>query len=164
MGPMMTYTMQMHRRLAIASLAFALLVPPVNRAIAVGWPLVTPGAEARDNAAPHLRQSGTSAVQGAPVITVTQPDFSRALSNPMTFDIQFRAAPGSTINPSTFQAKYGWLGINITSRLLDHATRTTNGLFAANVNVPTGNHRISVSIADNRGRVGTRVVNLHVLR
>src|SRR5262249_4699092 len=154
----------MHRGLAITILAFALLILQGRWAIAVGWPLVTPGAEARDNAAPRLRQSATPMVQGAPVITVRQPDISRALNNPMTFDIQFRAAPGSTINPSTFQARYGWLGINITSRLLDHATRTTNGLFAANVNVPTGNHRISVSVADNRGRVGTRVVNLHVLR
>ena len=160
----MTHTMPMRRRLAIAILAFSLLILPGSWAIAVAWPLVTPGAEARDNSAPHLRQSATPAVQGAPVITVTQPDISRAVRNPMTFDIQFRAAPGSTINPSTFQANYGWLGINITSRLLAHGTRTPNGLFAANVNVPTGNHRISVSIADNRGRVGTRVVNLHVLR
>jgi hypothetical protein len=103
-------------------------------------------------------------VQGAPVITMKRPDISRALRNPMTFDIQFRAAPGATINLSTFQARYGWLGINITSRLLEHATQTRNGLFAADVNVPTGNHRITVSIADNLGRVGTRVVNLHVLR
>ena len=103
-------------------------------------------------------------MQAAPVITVKQPDISRALRSPMTFDIQFRAAPGATINLSTFQAKYGSLGIDITSRLLEHATRTPNGLFAANVDVPTGDHRISVSIADNLGRVGTRVVNLHVLR
>ena len=153
-----------YRRLAIAVLAFALLVLPGKWAIAVAWPLVTPGAEARDDAAPHLRQSTPPGVQGAPVITLRRPDTSRTLSNPMTFDIQFRAAPGATINPSTFQARYGWLGINITSRLLEHATRTPTGLLAANVNVPTGNHRVSVSVADNRGRVGTRVVNLHVLR
>lgn len=77
--------------------------------------------------------------------------------------LQFRAAPGATIIPSTFEAKYGWLGINITSRLLEHATRTPNELFAADVDVPAENHRISVSIADNLGRVGTRVINLHVL-
>jgi hypothetical protein len=154
----------MHRKLAIAILAFWLPILPGKWALGAEWPLVTPGAEARDNAAPHLRQSATAAVQGAPVITVKQPDMSRALRNPMTFDIQFSAAPGAAINPSTFQAKYGWLGINITSRLRQHATRTPNGLFAADVDVPSGNHRISVSIADNLGRVGTRVVNLHVLR
>jgi hypothetical protein len=157
-------TMPMHRRLAIAILAFALPVLPGKWAIGAGWPLVTPGEEARDNAAPHLRQSATPAVRGAPAITVKHPDISRALRNPTTFEIQFRAAPGATINLSTFQAKYGWLGINITSRLLQHATRTPNGLFAADVNVPTGNHRISLSITDNLGRVGTRVVNLNVLR
>src|SRR5215471_9822126 len=140
--------MPMNRRLAIATLAFALSLQPGARAIA--WPLVTPDEDMRDNAAPHLRQSTARPASGAPVITVRQPNFSRALRNPMTFDIQFRAAPGATINLSTFQAKYGWLGINITNRLLGHATRSPNGLFAANVNVPTGNHRVSVSIADNR--------------
>jgi hypothetical protein len=143
-------------------LAFALSVLP--GAWAIAWPLVTPEEDMRDNAAPHVRQSTARPASGAPVITVKQPNVSRALRNPMTFDIQFRAAPGATINPSTFQAKYGWLGINITSRLLEHANRTPDGLFAAGVNVPAGNHRISVSVADNRGRVGTRVVNLHVLR
>ena len=160
---MLLSTMLTNRTLAIAILAFALPVLPGKWAIGAGWPLVTPGEEVRDNAAPHVRQSATPAEQGAPVITVRQPNVARALRNPMTFDIEFRAAPGATINLSTFQAKYGWLGINITSRLLEHATRTPNGLFAAAVNVPTGNHRISVSIADNLGRVGTRVVNLHVL-
>jgi len=154
--------MPMNRRLAVATLAFALSVLP--GAWAIAWPLVTPEEETRDNAAPHVRQSTAQPASGAPVITVKQPNVSRALRNPMTFDIQFRAAPGATINLSTFQAKYGWLGINITNRLLGHATRTSNGLFAADVDVPTGNHRISVSIADNLGRVGTRVVNLHVLR
>jgi hypothetical protein len=156
--------MPMHRRLGIAILAFALPLLPGKRAIAAGWPLVTPQQEARDNAAPHLPQPAKPAVQGTPVITVKQPDISHVLRNPTTFDIQFRAAPGATINLSTFQAKYGWLGINITSRLLGHATRTRSGLFAAEVNVPKGNHRISLSIADNLGRVGTLVVNLRVLR
>jgi hypothetical protein len=150
------------RRLTIAILAFTLAVLP--GAWAIAWPLVTPEEETRDNAAPHVRQSTARAASGAPVITVKRPDTSRALRNPMSFDIQFRAAPRATINPSTFQARYGWLGINITSRLLEHATRTPNGLFANDVDVPTGNHRISVSIADNLGRVGTRVVNLRVLR
>jgi len=151
--------MPMNRRLAVATLAFALSVLP--GAWAIAWPLVTPEEETRDNAAPHVRQSTAQPASGAPVITVKQPNVSRALRNPMTFDIQFRAAPGATINLSTFQAKYGWLSINIANRLLGHAI---NGLFAADVDVPTGNHRISVSIADNLGRVGTRVVNLHVLR
>jgi hypothetical protein len=78
-------------------------VLPGKWAMGAGWPLVTPGAGVSDNAAPHLRQSATPAVQGAPVITVTQSDISRGLRNPTTFDIRFRAAPGATINLSTLQ-------------------------------------------------------------
>ena len=141
-----------------------LLGLPAVQAIGAEWQLVTPVEDARDDAAPHVPQSASPAVSGAPVITVKQPDVSYPLHNPMTFDIQFTAAPGATINLPTFQARYGWLGINITSRLLQHSTRTPNGLFAADVEVPTGNHRISVSIADNLGRVGTRVANLIVLK
>src|SRR5262245_26512825 len=84
-------TIPMRRRLAIAILAFALPVLPGKWAIGAGWSLVTPGEEARDNSAPHLRQSTTPAVQGTPAITVKQPDISRAVRNPTTFDILFRA-------------------------------------------------------------------------
>jgi hypothetical protein len=73
-------------------------------------------------------------------------------------------ARGTTINRLTLWVKYGWLGIDVTQRLLGHATWTASGLFAADANVPTGNHRISVSIADNLGRVSTRVANLNVLK
>jgi len=67
-----------NRTLAITILAFALPVLPGKWAIGAGWPLVTPGEEVRDNAAPHVRQSATPAEQGAPVITVRQPNVSRA--------------------------------------------------------------------------------------
>ena len=65
----------------------------------------------------------------------------------------FGLAQGATINRSPLRVKYGWLGIDVTQRLLGHATWTAGGLFAADADVPTGNHRISVSIADNLGEV-----------
>jgi hypothetical protein len=157
-------TMPMNTRLAVATLAFVLLVLSAAQGIGAEWPLVTPAEEARDNAAPHAPQSATPAVSGAPVITVKQPNVSRPLRNPTTFDIQFSAARGATINRSTLRVKNGWLGIDITQRLLEHATWTASGLFAADADVPRGNHRISVSIADNLGSVGTRVANLNVLK
>ena len=156
--------MRTNKRLAIAILAPMLLGLPAVQAIGAEWQLVTPAEDARDDVALHVPQSTLPAVSGAPVITVKQPDVSRPLHNPMTFDIQFSAAQGATINRSTLRVKYGWLGIDVTQRLLGHATWTASGLFAADADVPTGNHRISVSIADNLGRVGTRVANLNVLK
>jgi hypothetical protein len=155
--------MRTNKRLAIAILASMLLDLPAVQATGAEWQLVTPAEDARDDAAPHVPQT-PPAVSGAPVITVKQPDVSHPLHNPMTFDIQFSPAQGATINRSTLRVKYGWLGIDVTQRLLGHATWTASGLFAADADVPTGNHRISVSIADNLGRVGTRVANLNVLK
>ena len=52
--------------------------------------------------------------------------------------------------------QYGWLGIDITARLLEHATETAYGLSAKNVDLPFGDHTITVSIADSNGRTGSR--------
>ena len=155
--------MRTNKRLAIAILAPMLLGLPAVQAIGAEWQLVTPAEDARDDAALHVPQSTLPAVSGAPVITVKQPDVSRPLHNPMTFDIQFSAAQGAMINRSTLRVKTGSVS-TVTQRLLGHATWTASGLFAADADVPTGNHRISVSIADNLGRVGTRVANLNVLK
>ena len=154
--------MRTNKRLAIAILASMLLDLPAVQATGAEWQLVTPAEDARDDAAPHVPQT-PPAVSGAPVITVKQPDVSHPLHNPMTFDIQFSPAQGATINRSTLRVKTGSVS-TVTQRLLGHATWTASGLFAADADVPTGNHRISVSIADNLGRVGTRVANLNVLK
>jgi hypothetical protein len=53
---------------------------------------------------------------------------------------------------STFRAKYGWLGIDITALLLEHATETADSLSAQNVDLPSGDHSITVSISDSAGR------------
>jgi len=62
----------------------------------------------------------------------------------------------------SFQALYGFFNIDITSRLLEHAKVTADGLVAENVNIPAGEHRVTLEIADNEGRVGTRTFKFTV--
>jgi hypothetical protein len=62
----------------------------------------------------------------------------------------------------TFNATYGLLGINITRRLLDHAVTTPNGLAAENIELPTGRHRVTLSIADTSGKTASRTFNFSV--
>ena len=153
--------MLMHWMSAIIVLLLAL--QPISRAHAVeGWDLITPEEEARDNAAPHVSQPTPRTVPHSPVIDVRQPNLSRPIYNPTTINVQFRAAHGATIVMSTFRATYGWLGIDITARLLEHATKTANSLSAQNVDLPVGDHKITVSIADNHGRTGSRVLRMSV--
>jgi hypothetical protein len=153
--------MLMHWMRAIVVLLSAL--QPISRAHAVeGWDLITPEEEARDNAAPHMPQPALRTVPHSPVIDVRQPNLSRPIFNPTTINVQFRAAHGATIVMSTFLATYGWLGIDITARLLEHATKTANSPSAQNVDLPVGDHKITVTIADNHGRTGSRVLQMSV--
>lgn len=64
----------------------------------------------------------------------------------------------------TFNARYGWLGIDITRRLLDHAATTANGLVAADVELPLGSHRVTLSIADTSGKSASRTFRFSVVR
>jgi len=153
--------MLIHSMRAIIMLLLAL--QPISRVHAVeGWDLITPEEEARDNAAPHVSQPTPRAVLHSPVIDLRQPNLSRPIYNPTTIYVQFRAAHGATIVMSTFRATYGWLGIDITARLLEHATKTANSLSARNVDLPVGDHKITVTIADNHGRTGSRVLRMSV--
>ena len=153
--------MLIHSMRAIIMLLLAL--QPISRVHAVeGWDLITPEEEARDNAAPHVSQPAPRAVPQSPVIDVRQPNLSRPIYNPTTINVQFRAAHGAAIVISTFRATYGWLGIDITARLLEHATKTANSLSAQNVDLPVGDHKITVSIADSHGRTGSRVLRMSV--
>jgi hypothetical protein len=114
--------------------------------------------------APHVAQPTPRAAPGAPRIVVRQPIISRPIHNPTATDVRFRVAPGATIKMSTFRAKYGWLGIDITARLLEHATETADSLSAKNVDLPSGDHSITVSISDSAGRTGSRVLRLSVVK
>jgi hypothetical protein len=142
----------------LATLGIALSTPAIGNA----WHLVTPEEEALDKGTPHSAAPPDSTAP--PTIHLVQPDISRPLGNPMTIEVQFAAEPGHTIDRASFNATYGWLGINITRRLLEHSTWTPNGLVAEDIELPRGNHRVTMSIADTSGRRSSRTFNLSVSR
>jgi hypothetical protein len=124
------------------------------------WKLINPEEEARDNAAP--RAPAPADLPPPPTITLVRPDISRPIQNPVTVEVQFGAGPGQTIDMSTFNATYGWLGINITQRLLEHAVKMPNSVSAANVELPAGEHRVTLSIADTSGKRASRTFSFNV--
>lgn len=82
----------------------------------------------------------------------------------MTIEVRFTPGPGSSVDMNSFNATYGRLGINITQRLLDHAVVTPDGLSAANVELPSGNHRVTLSIADTSGKTASKTFRFSVAR
>lgn len=124
------------------------------------WDLVTPEEETRDRTAPRV--PGPPDLPPPPVIDLRRPDLSKPIRNPVTIELLFSAGPGRTIDMRTFKATYGWLGINITSRLLQHAVTKPNGLSAENVDLPPGDHKVTVSIADTLGKTASRTFRFSV--
>jgi hypothetical protein len=151
----------MHRRYLLAGLFLALILPA--RAADV-WQLVTPEEVARDAAGNHMAMPGLRALPqpGAPTIVVEQPGTAAKLHPPVTFLIRFVPEAGTAINTDSFHAKYGWLGIDITSRLLQHARLVGQTLQADNVAIPAGDHKVTLEIADFRGRVASQTFNFTV--
>jgi hypothetical protein len=139
----------MQRRTFIAGLGITTLGLPAPSAIA--WDLVSAEEERQE----HLITP--------PTIEVIQPDPTKPISGPVTIKLAFRTQPGASIVPSTFEATYGFLGFNITARLLEHATLTPQGITAEDVSIPSGRHNITLSVADTMGRVAKRTFQVTVV-
>jgi hypothetical protein len=129
-----------------------LAVPSVAQA---KWDLITPEEDARDRAAPKV--PGPSDLPAPPVIELVRPaDISKPVQNPITIELRFASGAGPAIDMESFRATYGWLGINITGRLLEHATKLPDSLVAENVDLPAGDHRVTVSIANTAGKAASK--------
>jgi hypothetical protein len=141
-------------------MALSVALPTLPTGAQTAWDLLTPMEEARDNAAPH--RSGPADLPGPPLIQLLRPNISQPISNPTTIEVRFSAGPNAAINMRTFKATYGWLGINITGRLLAHAKQTRNTLVANNVDLSRGDHRVTLSIADTSGKRSARTFRFTV--
>ncbi len=126
------------------------------------WRLVSPEEEARDDAAPET--PAPPDLPAPPLIELVRPDISRPVQNPVTIEVRFGAGPGREIDMSSLNATYGRLGINITGRLLAHAVTTPNSMSAANVDLPAGQHRVTLSIADTTGKRASQTFQFSVAR
>ena len=152
-------TISMRARVLFVPLGLALAAFPLR---AQAWPLITPDEEARDNAAPE--GVAPADLPPPPAIDLLRPDISAPVRNPVTIEVRFRAGANHAIDMRTFNATYGRLGINITGRLLEHAATTPDGLSAENVELPTGSHRVTLSIADTSGKTASRTFRFTVAR
>ena len=152
-------TISMRARVLLVPLGLALATFPRT---AQAWRLITPDEEARDNAASEGLPPAD--LPPPPAIDLVRPDISGPVQNPVTIEVRFRAGANHAIDMRTFNATYGRLGINITSRLLEHAATTPDGLSAANVELPTGSHRVTLSIADTSGKTASRTFRFSVVR
>ena len=114
-------------------------------------------AAASRNAPPVQEASSDPADPMAPQITIVDPDsIDKAIKNPFAMEVLFKSKDGNPVDFKTFQALYGSLKLDITSRLMKEAIKTSTGIKLYNVNVPSGTHRILLRIKDSQNRLAEK--------
>jgi len=94
-----------------------------------------------------------------PAIQVVDPQsLDLPLKNPFKMEVLFKPQQGATLDFTSFKALYGVLKLDITDRLLKEATKTPTGIKLANVDVPSGRHKLLLSIKDSQGRFSAKEI------
>jgi hypothetical protein len=104
----------------------------------------------------------TSVVPGAPHIEVVQPRLDHPVSSPTPIQLVFVPSATSVVRPETFKVLYGRLRIDITQRLTQVAKITAEGIHIKEARLPKGNHRLLLSIEDQNGRQGVKLLDFEI--
>ena len=100
---------------------------------------------------------------GQPAIQVLTPaTVGTAVNAPVRIEVAFKPAPGTRIVPSTFRVLYGLLKIDLTDRLKKHATVTESGVVVDQAQVPAGQHRLILQVADDQGNTAEQELRIRV--
>jgi hypothetical protein len=147
----------MHRRtLIIGAIASSYVVA----ARAETWSLITVDEFEKERDSPGTEASPPSPTRTlgppGPTITIEQPDISKPIKAPISIRASFHPHGGATIVLTSFRVTYGSIGLDITSRIVAHARINQSGISADNAQLPSGHHRITVQIADDKGQEGVQ--------
>lgn len=152
-------TMKSRGLLLLAFLALGcVLFSPESRSQANGFWLVTP-EQAVQRDAPTVR-GGDEFPSDGPVIEVKAPDLKQLQHAPVELNVAFspKSAPVAIGTLQVTLVKL--INIDITERLQEFISPT--GIHIPEANLPSGKHRIQISIADTAGKVTVRELVIKV--
>lgn len=142
----------------------AMSVDAQGSAPAMGW-LITPAeaiafkGEEGFNAPPALRPRAAM-----PLINILKPEPAPGLKvkAPFAIAVQFVGRADAPIDPATFQVFYGALKIDITGRITKFVKVTKDGFSLENAQIPSGKHRLTLQVQDEKKRLAERELRLEV--
>jgi len=125
-------------------------------------PLVSQ-AEMRQHDGPtSLLQPLNSPVSGGPAIELLSPQLlSQVIKSPTRIELLFKPSD-SPVNLATFKVLYGKARFDITSRIMKKAKVDANTIVVEEAELPEGEHRFAILIADMQGRSSTREFSVRV--
>lgn len=125
--------------------------------------LITAAEWRQERATPAPPSPKFSPAPGAPKLELLQPrPGPETLASPFDIQLRWNAEGEARIEPQTLRIRYGWMGLDITQRVLAQAEVTSEGLRIRKAALPSGEHKLSVEIADSLQRVGQRQFEVRV--
>jgi hypothetical protein len=102
---------------------------------------------------------------GGPQIEVVQPAESQPVRAPIDIDLRFPARNDARINPATLSVVYAREGFHkdLTELIREHGQVGESAVTLRGAGLPPGPHRLIVEIADDRGNVAHREINIEVI-
>lgn len=120
-------------------------------------------AQASQAAVPMLAVDEAPMNPQGPVIAVVDAEaLAQPLKNPFSMEILLQAQRDAELNFASFKAFYGAFKIDITQRLLKESSKTLTGLKIANVQIPSGRHKILLRVSDTKGRTAEKEIAFKV--
>ena len=114
-----------------------------------------------NNAKPPFTAKSVAS-KDAPLIELSAPKLSSAVSSPTPIELKFQSTPPSTVKPETFKVLYGSFEIDITNRILNLAKVSEAGVFVQEASLPKGKHKLMMVVEDTAGRRGNRSLDFEV--
>ncbi|MCV2441070.1 hypothetical protein [Paucibacter sp. DJ2R-2] len=75
------------------------------------------------------------------------------LKSPIRFELLFEPSGEVKINPNTLKILYGFLKIDLTSKIRENAKISDTGILAEGAVIPKGDHKLLIQVADEFGRM-----------
>ena len=101
--------------------------------------------------------------ENSPRIIINAPSVASGIYSPIKIDINFKASDDSAIQLDSLKVLYGWMDLDITDRIMQYAQVSRAGISAENVELPVGEHNITIEITDTKGRDSEKDVYFEVL-
>lgn len=99
-----------------------------------------------------------------PLIDVVKPAPAADLKvkAPFAISVLFKSLTDSPIDPSTFKVMYGALKLDITGRITKFVKVGKEGFSLENAQIPSGKHRLTLQVQDEKQRVAERELRFEV--
>jgi hypothetical protein len=115
--------------------------------------LVTQDEWGREQAQSELAEIRSLSHPAGPSIELLAPVLGKLVASPMDIHLVWQARDGAAVDTASLRIRYGRLGIDVTARVLGAAKVGPRGIEVKGAQLPGGEHRLVVEIADNLGRV-----------